>query len=110
MSDREATEAPEAAPEVQEASPVETPAAGSSPSVPDNSTDVAPTRRARRRPDVKPAARAEEEPRVEEQPAKPPVRRVHPTQMMTCSQDSDCVEYREQGTATTALTLTLVTS
>ncbi|XP_056294710.1 protein FAM114A2 isoform X2 [Pseudoliparis swirei] len=72
MSDREATEAPEAAPEVQEASPVETPAAGSSPSVPDNSTDVAPTRRARRRPDVKPAARAEEEPRVEEQPAKPP--------------------------------------
>ncbi|XP_068592705.1 protein FAM114A2 [Cebidichthys violaceus] len=74
MSDSEATaaEGAEAAPEIQHASPAETPD-GSSPSAPDTSTDVAPTRKARRRPDVKPEApEAQEMPKVEEQPAKAP--------------------------------------
>ncbi|XP_034405701.1 protein FAM114A2 [Cyclopterus lumpus] len=72
MSDSEATaaEAPEVATEIQDATRAETPDDGSLPSVPDNSTDVAPTRKARRRPDVKPAAEVEEVPKVEEQPAK----------------------------------------
>ncbi|XP_068457478.1 protein FAM114A2 [Clinocottus analis] len=73
MSDSEATaaEAPEVAPEIQDASPAETaPDVGSSTSAPDNSTDVAPTRKTRRRPDVKPAAELEEVPKVEEQSAK----------------------------------------
>ncbi|XP_042354901.1 protein FAM114A2 [Plectropomus leopardus] len=73
MSDSEATAAenPEVVPEIQDASPAETPDS-SSPSTPDISTDVAPTRKARRRPDVKPAAEVEEKPKVEEQPAKAP--------------------------------------
>ncbi|XP_075957444.1 protein FAM114A2 [Anarhichas minor] len=73
MSDSEATaaEGAEVAPEIQNASPAETPD-GSSPSAPDTSTDVAPTRKARRRPDVKPAPEAQEMPKVEEQPAKAP--------------------------------------
>ncbi|TDH05265.1 hypothetical protein EPR50_G00141830 [Perca flavescens] len=73
MSDSETTaaEVPEVAPETRDASPAETP--GSSlPTTPDNSTDVAPTRKARRRPDVAPAAEAEETPKVEEKPAKAP--------------------------------------
>ncbi|XP_031163875.1 protein FAM114A2 isoform X2 [Sander lucioperca] len=71
MSDSEATaaEGPEVAPESQDASPTETPDS-SSPTTPDISTDVAPTRKARRRPDVTPAAEAEETPKVEEKPAK----------------------------------------
>ncbi|XP_059208367.1 protein FAM114A2 [Centropristis striata] len=71
MSDSEATAvgAPEGAPEVHDASPAET-ADSSSPTTPDNSTDVAPTRKARRRPDVKPTAEVEEMRKVEEQPAK----------------------------------------
>ncbi|KAM6911755.1 protein FAM114A2 [Lycodopsis pacificus] len=73
MSDSEATaaEGAEVAPEIQNASPAEMPD-GSSPSAPDTSTDVAPTRKARRRPDVKPAPEAQEMPKVEEQPAKAP--------------------------------------
>ncbi|KAK9536848.1 hypothetical protein VZT92_006602 [Zoarces viviparus] len=73
MSDSDATaaEGAEVAPEIQKASPAETPD-GSSPSAPDTSTDVAPTRKARRRPDVKPAPEAQEMPKVEEQPAKAP--------------------------------------
>lgn len=46
----------------------------SPPPVPDNSTDVAPTRKARRRPDVDPAAEEQEIPKEEEQHAKAPVR------------------------------------
>nr|XP_019952960.1 PREDICTED: protein FAM114A2-like [Paralichthys olivaceus] len=71
MSDSEATaaEGPEAAAETQDASPTETPD-GSSPTTPDVSTDVAPTRRARRRPEAKPAAEVEEPQKVEEQPPK----------------------------------------
>uniref|UniRef100_A0A4W6DQ47 Family with sequence similarity 114 member A2 n=1 Tax=Lates calcarifer TaxID=8187 RepID=A0A4W6DQ47_LATCA len=71
MSDSEATaaEGPEVAPEVEDASPAETPDT-SSPTTPDNSTDVAPTRKTRRRPDPKPAAEVEEMPKVEEQPSK----------------------------------------
>nr|XP_046267242.1 protein FAM114A2 [Scatophagus argus] len=63
MSDSEATaaEGPEVTPDIQDASPAETP---------DSSTDVAPTRKARRRPDVKPAAEVQETPKAEEQPAK----------------------------------------
>ncbi|XP_047463890.1 protein FAM114A2 [Mugil cephalus] len=77
MSDSEASctaaEGSEAAAEAQGAS---SPAASpdiSTPSTPDNSTDVAPTRKTRRRPEPKPAAQAEveEKPKVEEQPAKP---------------------------------------
>ncbi|XP_029304828.1 protein FAM114A2 isoform X2 [Cottoperca gobio] len=75
MSDSEAPEAPAA-----EAPAAEAPAAevtpeiqdASSPTAPDNSTDVAPTRKARRRPDVKPEAKVEEMPKVEEQPPKAP--------------------------------------
>lgn len=70
MSDSEATaaEGPEAAPEIQDASPAETPDSSTPDNSTDNSTDVAPTRRGRRRPDVKPAAEVEETPKVEEQP------------------------------------------
>ncbi|XP_023262099.1 protein FAM114A2 [Seriola lalandi dorsalis] len=64
MSDSEATAAE--GPEVQDASPAEMPDSSS----PDNATDVAPTRKARRRPEVAPAAEAEERPRAEEQPPK----------------------------------------
>lgn len=73
MSDSEATaaEGPEVEPEFQDASPAETPGSSSA-STPDNSTDVAPTRKARRRPDVKLADEVEEAPKVEEQPAKSP--------------------------------------
>ncbi|XP_040908144.1 protein FAM114A2 [Toxotes jaculatrix] len=71
MSDSEAkaAEGPEVTPEIQDASPAETPES-SSPNSPDISTDVAPTRKARRRPDPKSAAEAEEMPKVEEQPPK----------------------------------------
>lgn len=60
------------APESPDASPAETPDS-SSPTIPDNDilTDVAPTRRARRRPEPKPAAEVAEKPKAEEQPAKP---------------------------------------
>lgn len=75
MSDSEATaaEGPEVAPEIQDASPAET-SDSSSPTTPDTSTDVAPTRKARRRPDAKPAGEAEETPKVAEQPAKALIR------------------------------------
>lgn len=56
-------------PEIQDSSPAETPD-GSSPTTPDIATDVAPTRRARRRPDTKPVAEIEAIPKAEEQPAK----------------------------------------
>ncbi|KAG7217176.1 hypothetical protein INR49_027717 [Caranx melampygus] len=63
MSDSEAAAAEdwEMAPETQDAFPTETP---------DNATDVAPTRKARRRPETTPAAEAEEPPKVEEQQPK----------------------------------------
>lgn len=67
MSDSEATAV--GGPEVQEASPAETPNS-SPPATPDTSTDVAPTRKARRRPDATPAAEAEETAKVDEQSAK----------------------------------------
>eukprot|EP00064_Thunnus_orientalis_P005984 superscaffoldBa00000603_g5998 len=72
MSDSEATaaEGSKAAPaEIQDDSPAETPDS-SAPTTPDISTDVAPTRKARRRPEAKPAAEVKEMPKVEEQPAK----------------------------------------
>uniref|UniRef100_A0A3Q0S994 Family with sequence similarity 114 member A2 n=1 Tax=Amphilophus citrinellus TaxID=61819 RepID=A0A3Q0S994_AMPCI len=53
----------------QNSSPAET-HDSSSPSTPDNSTDVAPTRKARRRPETQPVAKAQETPKEEEQPAK----------------------------------------
>lgn len=67
MSDSEgaAVEGPEVAPESQDVSP-DSPSA----TTPENSTDVAPTRKARRRPDIKPVAAVEEIPKVEERPAK----------------------------------------
>uniref|UniRef100_UPI0037E8B0D6 protein FAM114A2 n=1 Tax=Semicossyphus pulcher TaxID=241346 RepID=UPI0037E8B0D6 len=71
MSDSEATaaEGPEVASDSQDASPAGTPDS-STPTPPDTATDVAPTRRARRRPEPQPAAEVEEKPKVEEQPAK----------------------------------------
>ncbi|XP_044225522.1 protein FAM114A2 [Thunnus albacares] len=72
MSDSEATAADgsKAAPaEIQDDSPAETPDS-SAPTTPDISTDVAPTRKARRRPEAKPAAEIKEMPKVEEQSAK----------------------------------------
>ncbi|XP_041658117.1 protein FAM114A2 [Cheilinus undulatus] len=73
MSDSEATaaEGPEVAPGSQNASPAGTPGS-SSPTPPDTLTDVAPTRRARRRPEPKPAPEVQEPPKEEEQPAKTP--------------------------------------
>ncbi|XP_010732824.2 protein FAM114A2 [Larimichthys crocea] len=74
MSDSEATAAAEGAEVAQEEfqDARETPDS-SPPTTPDISTDVAPTRKARRRPDPKPAAaEVEEKPKVEEQPAKTP--------------------------------------
>nr|XP_040036305.1 protein FAM114A2 [Gasterosteus aculeatus aculeatus] len=73
MSDSEVTAggAPEVAPEMQKDPHAETPDS-SPPPVPDNSTDVAPTRKARRRPDVDPAAEEQEIPKEEEQHAKAP--------------------------------------
>ncbi|XP_051257707.1 protein FAM114A2 [Dicentrarchus labrax] len=73
MSDSEgaAVEGPEVAQESQDVSPAETPDSPSA-TTPENSTDVAPTRKARRRPDIKPVAAVEEIPKVEEQPAKTP--------------------------------------
>ncbi|XP_034463339.1 protein FAM114A2 [Hippoglossus hippoglossus] len=73
MSDSEATaaEGPQVAAETQDASPTETPD-GSSPTAPDVATDVAPTRKARRRPEPKPAAEVEETQKVEEPPPKTP--------------------------------------
>lgn len=71
MSDSEAScaaaEGAEAAPEKQNVSPARTPDS-SSPSTPD--TDVAPTRKARRRPETQPAAKVQETPKEDEQPAK----------------------------------------
>uniref|UniRef100_A0A3Q0RWN6 Family with sequence similarity 114 member A2 n=1 Tax=Amphilophus citrinellus TaxID=61819 RepID=A0A3Q0RWN6_AMPCI len=64
-----AAEGSEAALEKQNSSPAET-HDSSSPSTPDNSTDVAPTRKARRRPETQPVAKAQETPKEEEQPAK----------------------------------------
>ncbi|KAM8900489.1 protein FAM114A2 isoform 2-T6 [Spinachia spinachia] len=74
MSDSEATagEVPWVAPEMQNDPLAETPDS-SPPSIPDNSTDVAPTRKARRRPDVHPPAEEQEISKVEEeQSAKAP--------------------------------------
>ncbi|XP_005725504.1 protein FAM114A2 isoform X2 [Pundamilia nyererei] len=72
MSDSEAScaaaEGAEAAPEKQNVSPARTPDS-SSPSTPDISTDVAPTRKARRRPETQPAAKVQETPKEDEQPA-----------------------------------------
>uniref|UniRef100_A0A087Y2V1 Family with sequence similarity 114 member A2 n=1 Tax=Poecilia formosa TaxID=48698 RepID=A0A087Y2V1_POEFO len=61
------------APGIQDPSPAETPGS-SSVSTQDSSTDVAPTRKARRRPDTKPAEETEPTPKAEEeqQPAKTP--------------------------------------
>lgn len=75
MSDSEATgadgpEAAAAAPEIQDASPVDASDSTSPPTSPDISTDVAPTRKARRRPEPKPAAEVEEASKVQEQPSK----------------------------------------
>lgn len=73
MSDSEApcaaAEGAEAAPEKQNSSPARTPDS-SSPSTPDISIDVAPTRKARRRPETQPAAKVQETPKEDEQPAK----------------------------------------
>lgn len=73
MSDSEAScaaaEGAEAAPEKQNVSPARTPDS-SSPSTPDISTDVAPTRKARRRPETQAAAKVQETPKEDEQPAK----------------------------------------
>lgn len=70
MSDSEAScaaaKGAEAAPEKQNVSPARTPDS-SSPSTPDISTDVAPTRKARRRPETQPAAKVP--PKEDEQPA-----------------------------------------
>ncbi|XP_023145955.1 protein FAM114A2 [Amphiprion ocellaris] len=75
MSDSEAPQTAaegSEAPDDQDASPPETPES-SSPTTPDTSTDVAPTRKARRRPEAKPAAEVQEEkPKVEAQSAKTP--------------------------------------
>ncbi|XP_038144393.1 protein FAM114A2 [Cyprinodon tularosa] len=77
MSDSEAphavAEGTQEAPGMQEPSPAETPGS-SSPSTPDNTTDVAPTRKARRRPEANPAVEAEATAKAEEspQPAKSP--------------------------------------
>uniref|UniRef100_A0A3P8R428 Family with sequence similarity 114 member A2 n=1 Tax=Astatotilapia calliptera TaxID=8154 RepID=A0A3P8R428_ASTCA len=72
MSDSEAScaaaKGAEAAPEKQNVSPARTPDS-SSPSTPDISTDVAPTRKARRRPETQPAAKVQETPKEDEQPA-----------------------------------------
>lgn len=70
MSDSEATAAvgPEVAPEIQDAPPVEMPDR-SLPTIPDTSTDVAPTRKARRRPDAVPTAEVQGAAKAEEQPA-----------------------------------------
>lgn len=75
MSDSEAphseSDGTEGAPGIQDPSPSET-AGSSSASTPDNSTDVAPTRKARRRPETKPAEETQPTPKAEEeqQPAK----------------------------------------
>lgn len=73
MSDSEAScaaaKGAEAAPEKQNVSPARTPDS-SSPSTPDISTDVAPTRKARRRPETQAAAKVQETPKEDEQPAK----------------------------------------
>ncbi|XP_027886594.1 protein FAM114A2 [Xiphophorus couchianus] len=77
MSDSEAphseSDGTEGAPGIQDPSPAET-AGSSSASTPDNSTDVAPTRKARRRPETKPAEETQPTPKAEEeqQPAKTP--------------------------------------
>ncbi|KAM8834868.1 protein FAM114A2 [Synchiropus picturatus] len=69
MSDNEESGS-EAAP--VEASDTQSPTSLGSPSSPDVATDVAPTRRARRRPEPKPAEVVEEKSTEEEQPAKIP--------------------------------------
>ena len=68
MSGSEATTTagPEAPPEIQDTSPADS-SDSSSPSTTDAATDVAPTRKAKRRPDPKPATEAEEAPKMEEQ-------------------------------------------
>ncbi|XP_062262187.1 protein FAM114A2 [Platichthys flesus] len=82
MSDSETAEAerPQVAAEAQDTAPTETPGdssptetpGGSSPDAPEVATDVAPTRRARRRPEPKPAAEVEEKQKVEEPQPKTP--------------------------------------
>ncbi|XP_026185144.1 protein FAM114A2 isoform X2 [Mastacembelus armatus] len=71
MSENEASaaEGPGEAAEIRDASPTDTPDS-SSPTAPDSLTDVAPTRKARRRPETITAAEVEETPKAEEQPAK----------------------------------------
>lgn len=59
-----------AVPETQDASPPETPESSSPTNDNDTATDVAPTRRTRRRPEAKLAPVVQETPKVEEQPAK----------------------------------------
>uniref|UniRef100_A0A3Q4BF06 Uncharacterized protein n=1 Tax=Mola mola TaxID=94237 RepID=A0A3Q4BF06_MOLML len=68
MSGSEATPTagPEAPPEIRDASPANS-SDSSSPTTTDTAIDVAPTRKAKRRPDPKPATEAEEAPKVEEQ-------------------------------------------
>lgn len=73
MSDSEAScaaaEGSEAALGKQNPSPAGTPDS-SSPSTPDFSIDVALTRKARRRPETQPAAKVQDTPKEDEQPAK----------------------------------------
>ncbi|XP_029956588.1 protein FAM114A2 [Salarias fasciatus] len=68
MADSEAS-SPPAEDAGVEVPPSESPDRSSPPTTPDVSTDVAPTRRARRRPEPKPAAEEPETPKTEEQPA-----------------------------------------
>lgn len=71
MSDCETTaaESSDVAPECQDASAASTPSR-STPTTPDIATDVAPTRKARRRPDTETAAKVEKTLKVEQQPEK----------------------------------------
>lgn len=68
MSDSEPITAEDPVSEGHDASSAET-SEGSSPITPDTTTDVAPTRRAKRRPEPKAAGEPQEAPKVEEQPA-----------------------------------------
>lgn len=68
MSDSEPITAEDPVSEGHDASSAET-SEGSSPITPDTTTDVAPTRRAKRRPEPKAAGEPQEAPKVEERPA-----------------------------------------
>lgn len=73
MSDSkaEAASGDGAEPEVQGVSPAEASDITSPPTSPEVSTDVAPTRKARRRPEPKPSAEIEENVKVQEQEQQP---------------------------------------